>query len=507
MTIYLFSLILSVSLLYKLFSDDKLVLKTIIKKIAPVHKKELPKFLCMAMMIFLIIYIHHSLRVSRETLIISHLGTEAISAIEIWLVLPISIIFTLLYIKLSDIFTRTKLFHLMVWLFISYFVLFALVLYPNHESLTLHIPDTIIAKFPTLKYLFTILCHWHYCSFFIFSELLITTLLSISFWQTANHITSIEESKRFYPLFGFASQVGLMLAGYLAKVFVAGSVNWQTTLNKVTFSVVIAGFLLSLCIIILGKIIGTQALNRRANLDSADAQTKRKAKFSLKDSLKYIATSKPILLITSLILCYHLSLNLIEGIWKKATEIFFTGNANQIHYFMGNVNFYQALLCMATALLSVYILRTYKWKTSALITPIVIIFIGGLFFLSMFFRNCTLLAATKISALSIAVYSGAIYYTVAKAIKHTMFDSTKEMAFIPLPDDLKTKGKAAAEMVGIRLGKGSGAFIQQILLMGFTNMTLLDFTPIISVIFAILMFGWIIAISALNRAIKVTDCT
>ncbi len=477
-------------------------MKSIIKKIAPIHKQELPKFLCMAMMIFLILYIHHSLRVSKDALVISHLGTEAISAIKMWLVLPISVLFTLLYIKLSDIFTRTKLFHIMNWFFISYFLLFALVLYPHHEALTLNIPDTIIAKFPALKYFFTIISNWHYCLFFVFSELLVTTMLNISFWQTANHITSIEESKRFYPLFGFASQIGLMLAGCLAKVFVTSSLSWQTTLNKVIFSVAIASLFLSLCIIVLGKIIGIGLLNSRSNLNAVDTQSKRKVKISLKDSLKYIVTSKPILLITLLILCYNLSLNLIEGVWKKATEIFFAGNANQIHYFMGNINFYESLLCMLVALLSVYILRACKWKTSALFTPVVVIFIGGFFFLSMFFRNSALLLAMQIPALTIAVYSGAIYYIFAKMMKHTMFDSTKEMAYIPLPNELKTKGKAASEMVGIRLGKGSGAFIQQILLMTFTNMTLLDFTSIFFTIFSILMFCWIISISALNRTVN-----
>lgn len=387
----------------------------------------------------------------------------------------------------------------MNWFFISYFVLFALIIYPHREMLTLHIPNSLIIKLPALKYFFTIISNWHYCLFAVFSELLITTMWSISFWQIANHITTIEESKRFYPLFGFVSQIGLMLAGYLAKVFVAGSIDWQTTLNKVIFSIAIAGLLLSLSMIALGKTIGTNLLNKKSNLNTID--TESKIKISFKDSLKYIVTSKPILLITSLILCYNISLNLIEGVWKKATEVFFAGNANQIHYFMGNINFYESLLCMATALLSVYILRICKWKTSTLFTPIVIIVVGGLFFLFMFFRDSAFLIAAKIPALTIAVYSGAIYYIFAKSMKHTMFDSTKEMAYIPLPDELKTKGKAAAEMVGIRFGKGSGAFIQQILLMIFTNMTLLDFTPIFSMIFLILIFWWVISIYSLNHIV------
>jgi len=468
------------------------------EKIIPLYKHELSKFLCLAAMIFLINYIHNSLRVSKDVLIISHLGTEAISAIKIWVVLPVSLLFTLLYIKLSDIFTRTQLLHIMCWFFISYFALFALLIYPNREALSINISDVVILQFPALKYFFKIISNWHYCLFFVFSELMVTTMLSISFWQTANHITTIEESKRFYPLFGFVSQLGLMLAGILSKSFVMRSTNWQATLDKVTISIIMAGFLLSVSIIILSKIIGINTLNSRCNLDAA----KTKNKIGLKESLKYIVTSKPILLITSLILCYNVSLNLVEGIWKKSAEIFFSGDANRMHYFMGNVNFYESIFCMVLALLSVYILRSCKWRTSALITPIAVIVIGSLFFLFMFFKDNALLLAAGIPALTIAVYFGAVHYISAKSMKHTIFDSTKEMAYIPLSHDLKTKGKAAAEMVGIRLGKGSGAFIQQLLLMMFTNLTLLDFAPIISVIFLILMFWWFLSIGALNYMIK-----
>jgi ATP:ADP antiporter, AAA family len=473
--------------------------KSYIQKFIPIHKDELPKFLCMSMMIFLILYFYHSIRLTRETLIISHLGAEAISATEM-LSLPISILFTILYIKLSDILTRTKLFHTMIWFFISYFVLFAAVLYPNHEALTIPLSPSLTENMPSLRIFFKIIANWHHSLFFILSHLSITILMSISFWQTANHITSIEESKRFYPLFSFSSFFGLIIASFIARQLVTKSLDWQSTLNKVVISVVASGLLLSLCIIILGKIIGIEKLNSRRNLDSP-GQSKDHRKLSFKESLRQLITSKPILLITVLLLCYNIPFNLSEGVWKKTVEIYFNSDANQIHYFMSKVNLYEGAICMAMALLSSHLLRSYRWKTSALLTPIVVIVTTSLFYFSIFFSKNICLLSSQMSVLKMAVFLGACNMIGAKSMKNTIFDSTKEIAFIPLSANLKTKGKAAAEMIGIRIGKGSGAVIQQTLLMTFTNLTLMDFAPVFFAVFVVLTILWIFAINSLDNNI------
>lgn len=470
-----------------------------IKKFIPVRKNELAKFLCTASLILSIVYIHSILHIAKDVLVISHLGTESISAIKIWGVLPTSLLLMFLYIKLSDKLSRAQLFYVMNWFFISYFVLFALVLYPHREMLSINISNAVILKLPSLKYLFRIISNWHYSSFYIFSEGWLIIMLSISFWQTANHITSVEESKRFYPLFGAFAGLGKMIASILSVSCVAKCANWQPTLNNVTISIVIAGVAISVSLFTLEKIIGKDIFNLQKG------HFKPKSKINIKENLKYIFSSKIILLITSLLLCYSIALNIVEGVWKKSIEISFISNANQIQHFISRVDICISILSIICTFVGVYILRLFKWRTAALITPAVILIIGGIFFLAIFFKDLPWVLALQSSMIVMAVYIGAIYNIFSRSLKHVLFDPTKEMVYIPLDDDLKTKGKAAAEIIGLRFGKGSGAFIQQGLLAVFPMLTLLDLAPIISVIFIIMLVLWFYSVFALNRTIKLNS--
>jgi AAA family ATP:ADP antiporter len=467
------------------------MLKLAAAKIIPIHKHEIPKFVWICLMIILTVYIHSILKIAKDALVISHLGTETISAIKVWIVTPMATVFALTYIKISGNFTRSKLFHILTWFFTSYFVLFALVLYPYRDTCSLDL-SFAIAKLPAFTYVLKALGNWQYSIFYLFSEMWVTIMLSISFWQIANHLVSVEESKRFYPLIGLMAQFGMMLAGILSKSFVVHGSDWQPTLNNITISLVVAAVLLSISFTALSKTVGIEVMNSRGQSKTS------KTNISFKESLRYIASSKPILLITSLLLSYNIVINLIEGVWKKSIEVFYANNANQIHYFMSNVNLWISIFSIVAAVACIFMVRYFKWRTSALITPIFTFVSGAIFFLFLVFGS---FSAALASSLAVAVLWGSVNNIFARSTKHTLFDATKEMAYIPLDDELKTKGKAAAEMIGMRFGKGAGAFMQQALLMIFSGMSLLSLAPIISGIFLVVVVCWIFATLALNRSL------
>ena len=85
----------------------------------------------------------------------------------------------------------------------------------------------------------------------------------------------------------------------------------------------------------------------------------------------------------------------------------------------------------------------------------------------------------------------------ARVSKYTLFDATKELAFIPLSKESKLKGKAAIDGVGSRLGKSGGSIIHQGLLMLFGTVALS--TPVVGIILFAVIGAWMFAVKSLGK--------
>jgi AAA family ATP:ADP antiporter len=76
----------------------------------------------------------------------------------------------------------------------------------------------------------------------------------------------------------------------------------------------------------------------------------------------------------------------------------------------------------------------------------------------------------------------------------------QEMCYIPLDQESKIKGKAAVDVVGGRLGKSGGAFMQQFFLL-VTGASLVDISPYLAVVVIAIVLLWFTANRKLHQSL------
>lgn len=475
--------------LYNSFKENK---EYILKKVLPT-----------SLMFLITIFVYSVLRGAKDALLIPVLGAEVISSLKLFGVLPSAVVFILIYSKLANVLSRQGLFYGIVSFFIAFFTIYAFILYPEHEALTLDFSNAI-GEYPKLKYPLLAIANWGSSLFYIMSELWGSAVLSLMFWQFANYIYKVSEAKNTYTIFGAVGQFGLIGAGFSQTYFATMNSNnidpnlaWQNSLQFMMGTVFIAGIILMAIYWYMNRYILTDP---RFFDPSAVRKKKDKPKLSLIESFKYIFTSKYIGLIAALVLCYGVSINLVEGVWKNQVRIQFP-LPNDYIAFMGKFQMWTGFIAMIMMLLGIYILRNFKWLTSAILTPLMILVTGFLFFLlilagNMFEASLVLVGSTS---LMMAVIMGAAQNILSKATKYSLFDPTKEMSYIPLDEELKVKGKAVVDVTGARLGKSGGAIIQYLLLSFIPGANLSNLTEDILYIFLVIMACWVIAVISLSK--------
>lgn len=474
----------------------------------PIKLSETKKFLSMAMMLFFSLFNYNALRTLKDSFVVPNIGAEAISFIKFFCVVPATIVFVIIYIKMTDNLSFRKIYHYIATFFICFFILYGFVLYPN--ELAIH-PDS--AKIDVLinsvinfgiykidgvhfKWFFLVYNKWLYAMFYVISELW-SVMYALLFWQFANQITETYEAKRFYPMFAFMGSFGTFTVGGITKIIAV--VQRSDPLLQIQIMMLMLT-VATIAIMLLFEFM-LKCVIKDSDVVKSLRKSKIQAEMSLLQSIKTIVSSRYLGYISVLVLGYGVSLNLMEGPWKASTRELFN-NTQDYMYFMASVNQWMGAVSMFLILIGAQVLRRYSWVFAAQITPVVFLTTGTLFFIFLIFTAEAHIYISSLfffDPLVIAVYIGMAQIVVGKSTKYAFFDPTKEMSYIPLSYALKSKGKAAVDLIGTRISRSGASFIQSIIFIVFPSATYITISKTLMGIFVVTVIFWLIAVKLLNK--------
>lgn len=488
----------------------------------PIHSYEVKKFLPMGIMMFCILFIYTVLRDTKDAILVNApgAGAESLAFAKGIGVTASAVIFMILYTKAANLFNREGLFYVTALPFLLFFGLYPYCIYPFVGSLHMSL-DTITSYqelYPAVKWMIPLIGNWTYTLFYILSELWGSAIVSLLFWQFANGITPVKEARRFYGMFGFLGNFGLLLSGP-AIIYISHSIH-SLGLSRSESTGLMLQYLMAFVIVAGIVLLSTfYWMNRNVLPDrryydpEAMGETKKKkTKLSMGESFKYILQSPYLGLIAILVLAYGVSINLFEGVWKGQIAIAYPTEV-EYNRVMGGLSTVTGGMAIILMLVGSNFLRSLSWRTCALITPAVLITGILVFFGLIYYNNSLLPDGMKIvDAISqgiinkelivFAVGLGVFLNAFAKAVKYSLFDPTKEMAYIPLDQELKIKGKAAVDVIGGRGGKSAGSYIQMGLLTLFSGSALYQLVPIIAPIAIGIVFFWILSVFRLSKRFR-----
>ncbi|CAA6660812.1 unnamed protein product [Spirodela intermedia] len=464
------------------------------QKFLGVEVTTLKKIVPLGLMFFCILFNYTILRDTKDVLVVTAKGSSAeiIPFLKTWVNLPMAIGFMLLYTKLSNRHSP----------FIVFFGAFGFLMYPLTDAIhPTGLADRLLDVLgPRFLGPVAILRIWSFCLFYVMAELWGSVVISVLFWGFANQITTVDEAKQFYPLFGLGANIALIFSGRTVKYFSnlrknlgPGVDGWAISLKGMMSIVVLLG--LVICGIYWG--VNKFVLNDPSLPKSDRKKKKEKPKLGMKESMKFLLSSRYVRDLATLVVAYGISINLVEVTWKSKLKAQFP-SPNEYSSFMGDFSTATGIATFTMMLLSRVILSKYGWGVAAMITPTVLLLTGVGFFSLILFGEplMPLLGTFGVTPLLAAVYVGALQNIFSKSAKYSLFDPCKEMAYIPLDEETKVKGKAAIDVVCNPLGKSGGALIQQFMILTFGSLA--NSTPYLGGILLVIVLAWLAAAKSLD---------
>lgn len=446
------------------------------KFIFPVKREEWFLFGFMLAIVCLININFNILRSMRNALVVADKGGGAafIPYFELFGTFPASLLLTWALSRLMRVFSFRFIFSMTMLFFLSFFLIFAFFIYPHREAIPILLENRL-SNFFGLSCFKVIFTHWPDMLFYIMSELWKVALLSVIFWGFLNQHLSLGQAKRFYPPLLLGSSIGTILAGPITvfctsiftwNLFPLADQRWQHSLYLLTCFLVLCGLLTLFSFDFLFKKLQnplfTLVSSTPSNAQETVPNQQKKEPFSrrllsLSSSVRYLLKSPYLSSLLLIVIAEYVCYALGELIFLETLKSKYPTPAEYCQY-MGTLSSWMGILTAFSALfLTPYLLQSYRWSKTTLITPIVMVVITFTFFLTVCCEKIGLLSGS--SPLTFIIALGSLHFCIGRAMKYTLFDAIKELAFIPLNQEGQVKGKLIIDGIGSRLGRGASSLI------------------------------------------------
>jgi AAA family ATP:ADP antiporter len=453
---------------------------------------------------FSVLFNQNVLRILKDSILISEISAEIVSFTKVYCVTPAAALFVIIYAKMLNHYSFERIYCYLISFFIGFFVFFAFVIYPNVDFFHINTSslEQMMGEYPHFKWYIALIGNWSYVIFYTLAELWPNIFYVLLFWQFANELTTTEEAKRFYTLFSLFGNSSLIFVGFLmmnlsseatiAKYFLMNPTD-KTILVKISVSLV-AVFAIISCLLV--KFITKNIFTNPTFYAKAKSGRSTKDRMGMIASFKYIMKSKYLWLMLICSAAFGLAMNLVEAVWKaKIKELYPT--VNTYAEFNSLYILWTGVAIMVMTIIGNNIMRSHSWFVAAVISPVIIMVTGIIFFVLIVFDHQVLSlfeGAILMTPLALAVSIGAVQNILAKGTKYSIWDISREMLYIPLDKELKTKGKAAVDVISSKVGKSSSGLIQSIIFTIVPTATFSSIAPILMGIFTIVCLAWIYAV-------------
>ena len=498
--------------MHKSLSSKQSILSKLSDIFWPISRHELRKFIPMSLLMFSVLFNQNILRILKDSIIIPEISAEITSFAKVYCVTPAATIFVVLYAKMINHLSFDKIYYYLLSFFIGFFIFFAVVIYPNTDIFhtDANVAKNLMDAHPHLKWYIALGANWSYIAFYVLAELWPNIFYILLFWQFANEITTTEEAKRFYTLFSLFGNSSLIVVGLLMMNIASKDSFLKPYFSEAEDKVLLVQasiFLVAIFAVIsmvLVKYIYKNILTDPVFYKKAKSERFSKSKMGILDSFKYIVKSKYLWLMLICSAAFGLTMNLVEAVWKdKIKELYPTVNAYA--EFNGLFVLWTGVAIMVMTIIGNNLMRNHSWFVAAVVTPVIIMVTGTMFFMLVVFDQEIINffdVAIMMSPLAMSVSLGAVQNVLSKGAKYSIWDTSREMLYIPLDDELKTKGKAAVDVISSKVGKSSSGLVQTVLFTMIPSATYTSISPILMVIFVFVCWIWIYAVHKVYHEYK-----